>query len=59
MGDFSKGGVHKTDGFRWVIFQRGEYMDFDGFWKSFFIASENWAPGVFISANTVNDLNRA
>ena len=33
MGDFSKGGVHKTDGFWWVIFQRGEYikpMDFDG-----------------------------
>ena len=26
MGDFSKGGVHKTDGFWWVIFQRGEYM---------------------------------
>ena len=25
MGDFSKGGVHKTDGFWWVIFQRGEY----------------------------------
>ena len=34
MGDFSQGGVHKTDGFRWVIFQRGgEYtkpMGFDG-----------------------------
>ena len=31
--DFSKGGVHKTDGLWWVIFQRGEYtkpMDFDG-----------------------------
>ena len=31
--EFSKGGVHKTDGFRWVIFQRGEYtkpMAFDG-----------------------------
>ena len=25
MGDFSKGGVHKTDGLWWVIFQRGEY----------------------------------
>ena len=33
MGDFSKGGVHKTDGLWWVIFQRGEYtkpMAFDG-----------------------------
>ena len=33
MGDFSKGGVHKTDGFWWMIFQRGEYMKpiaFDG-----------------------------
>ena len=31
--DFSKGGVHKTDGFWWVIFQRGEYtkpMGFNG-----------------------------
>ena len=25
MGDFSKGGVHKTDWLWWVIFQRGEY----------------------------------
>ena len=24
MDDFSKGGVHKTDGLWWVIFQRGE-----------------------------------
>ena len=24
--EISKGGVHKTDGFWWVIFQRGEYM---------------------------------
>ena len=33
MGDFSKGGVHETDGFSWVIFHRGEYtkpMGFDG-----------------------------
>ena len=33
MGDFSKGGVHKTNEFWWVIFQRGEYtkpMSFDG-----------------------------
>ena len=31
--NFSKGGVHKTDGLWWVIFQRGEYtkpMGFDG-----------------------------
>ena len=44
MGDFSKGGVHKTDGLWWVIFQRGEYtkpMGFDGFWNVFFIASKN------------------
>ena len=25
MGDFSQGGVHKTDRLRWAIFQRGEY----------------------------------
>ena len=33
VGEFSKGGVHKTDGLWWVIFQRGEYtkpMGFDG-----------------------------
>ena len=33
MGDFSKGGVHKTDWLWWVIFQRGQYtkpMGFDG-----------------------------
>ena len=33
MGDFWKGGVHKTDGFCWMIFERGEYtkpMTFDG-----------------------------
>ena len=36
MSDFSKGGVHKTDGVWWAIFQRGEYtkpMGFDG-WLS-------------------------
>ena len=31
MDDFSKGGVHKTDGFWWVIFQRGEYTKPMGF----------------------------
>ena len=33
VGDFSKGGVHKTNEFWWVIFQRGEYtkpMNFGG-----------------------------
>ena len=24
LDDFSKGGVHETDGFCWMIFQRGE-----------------------------------
>ena len=40
MGDFSKEGVHKTDGFWWVL-------------EIFLIASKNWAPGAFILANTV------
>ena len=34
LGDFSEGGVHKTDGLCWMISQRGEYikpMAFDGF----------------------------
>ena len=68
MGDFAKGGVHKTDGFWWVIFPRGEYtkpMAFDGWFcqggstqnrwllELFLIASKNKAPGAFISANTV------
>ena len=33
MGDFSKGGVHETDGFLWVDFSQGDYikpMGFDG-----------------------------
>ena len=30
MSDFSQGGVHKTDGFWWVIFQRGEYIQPNG-----------------------------
>ena len=53
MDDFSQGGVHKTEGFWWVIFQRGEYTKP----MAFFIASKNWAPGAFISANTIVDLN--
>ena len=39
MDDISKGGVHKTDGFWWVIFPRGEYtkpMGCVGFWKVFY-----------------------
>ena len=36
MGDFSKGGVHKTDGMWWVIFQRGEYIKPMAFDGSFF-----------------------
>ena len=36
MGDFSKGGVHKTDGLWWVIFQRGEYTKPMGFDEWFF-----------------------
>ena len=40
MGDFSKGGVHKTDGLWWVIFQRGEYIKPMGF-EMFFIASKS------------------
>ena len=40
MGDFSKGGVHKTDGFWWMIFQRGECTKPTGF-GMFLIASKN------------------
>ena len=36
MADFSKGGVHETDGLWWVIFQRGEYMKPMGSYKWFF-----------------------
>ena len=49
MGDFSKGGVHKTDGFWRVIFQRGEYtkpMGFDGFWN-FIVPSKIKRLGVY------------
>ena len=34
--DFLKGGVHKTDGFWWVIFQRGEYTKPMGFGMFFY-----------------------
>ena len=46
--DFSKGGVHKTDGFWWVIFQKGEYtkpMGFDGFGNVFLLVLKFKRPG--------------
>ena len=46
MGDFSKGGVHKTDGLWWVIFQRGEYtkpMGFDGWFFKGGSTQNRWA----------------
>ena len=48
MGDFSKGGVHETDGFWWVVFQRREYtkpMGFDGFWNVFLLLLKIKRPG--------------
>ena len=45
MGDFSKGGVHKTDGFWWVIFQRGEYtkpMGSDGWFSKGGSTQKQW-----------------
>ena len=36
MGHSSKGGVHKTDGLWWVIFQKGEYIKRMGFDGWFF-----------------------
>ena len=59
MDDFSKGGVHETDGFWWVIFQRGEYtksMAFDGFGMFFLSLLKIKRPGCIFSANTVNDI---
>ena len=50
MDDFSKGGVHKTDGFLWVVFQRGEYtkpMGFEGFWNFFYWFRKLSARGVY------------
>ena len=32
MDDFSKGGVHKTDDFWWVMFSKGGVQETDGFW---------------------------
>ena len=43
---FSKGGVHKTEGFSWVIFQRGEYtkpMGFDGWFFKGRSTQNRWA----------------
>ena len=54
MGDFSKGGVHKTDGSWWVIFQRGEYtkpMGLDGFWNFFYCFWKLNAWGVYFGKN--------
>ena len=42
--DFSKGGVHETDGFWWVIFQRGEYTKPMGFWWVIFQRGEYTKP---------------
>ena len=57
MDDFSEGGVHKTDGFWWVIFQKGgggeKYTQNRWILMGFgicFTASRNWAPGAFIPA---------
>ena len=50
MGDFSKGGVHETDSFWGMIFQRGEYtkpMAFDGFWNLFHCSEKLGAQGVY------------
>ena len=46
MGDFSKGGVHKIDGFSWVIFQRGKYKT-DGFWNVFLLFQKLSPLGVY------------
>ena len=44
MGDFSKGGVHETDGFWWMSFQRGEYTKPMGFWWMSFQRGEYTKP---------------
>ena len=53
MGDFSKGGVHKTDGFWWMIFSKGGVHKTDGLWRAseFFFASKNWAFGAMLERN--------
>ena len=48
LDDFSQGGVHKTDGFYWMIFHRGEYMKpmgFDGFWNFLLLLLKIKRPG--------------
>ena len=47
MGDFSKRGVHKTDEFWWVIFQRGEYTKPMAFHEWFFQRGEYTKPMSF------------
>ena len=52
MGEFSKGGVHKTDGLWWVSFRRGggvytKPMDFHGFWEFFYGFEKLSARGVY------------
>ena len=54
MDDFLKGGVHKTNGFWWVIFQRGEVDKIDGFWwvlKCFSLLLKLGAWGVYFGIN--------
>ena len=54
---FSKGGVHKTDGFWWVLFQRGEYtkpMGFDGWFFKGGSTQNRWVLmgfGIFLIAS--------
>ena len=48
MGDFSKGGVHKTGGLGWVIFQRGDYTKPMGFgWVLEIVLKKLNARGVY------------
>ena len=42
---FSKGGVHETDGFRWVIFSKGGVHKTDGFWNVFLLLLKIKHPG--------------
>ena len=44
MGDFSKGGVHKTDGLWWVMFSKGGVHKTDGFWWVIFQRGEYTKP---------------
>ena len=47
MSDFSKGGVHKTDMFWWVMFSKGgvHTMAFDEFWNVFLLLLKIKLPG--------------